>query len=256
MKLGQILLNKWLVRVYAFIIFLVIWQIVGDRMNALIFAPPTKVAPVFVQLLMNGELANATYLTLEAVIIGFLAAVVLAIPLGILMGTTRVAEYAIDPYINLLYATPILVLIPVFLIWFGPNSFSTYLIVFIAAVIPMVINTMAGVKNVSARMIELGYSFGFSKLSMWRKIVFPGSLPYIMAGLRVGIGHAVIGAILAEILFDAVGLGNMIQLAAAMFDTSTVISALMVTIGLGVLLTETIRLFENRVASWAAFASN
>ena len=256
--LKTVFVNKWAVRIYAFLIFVVVWQIVGQTQNALIFAPPVSVVQRFIQLCTDTGLTlpSATLITVETVIIGFIPAVIIGVPTGILVGRSRTAEYSLDAYINLIYAIPIITLIPLFIVWFGSNFFSSYFLVFVASIFPVIINSIAGAKNVRASLLETGRSFGFGGgAGLWRRIIFPASLPYIMAGLRIGAGHAVIGAILAEIFMYTKGLGFLIEDGASLYDTSEVISAVIVTILLGVLLTEFVKYFERRVSVWSTAES-
>ncbi len=256
--LKTVFLNKWAIRIYAFLIFVIVWQIVGQTQNALIFAPPVSVAQRFIQLCTDPGLTlpSDTLITARTVIIGFIPAVIIGVPTGILIGRSRTAEYSLDAYINLIYAIPIITLIPLFIVWFGSNFFSSYFLVFVASIFPVIINSISGAKNVRASLLETGRSFGFGGgAGLWRRIIFPASLPYIMAGLRIGAGHAVIGAILAEIFMYTKGLGFLIEDGAALYDTSEVISAVIVTILLGVLLTEFVKYFERRVSVWSTAES-
>jgi ABC-type nitrate/sulfonate/bicarbonate transport system permease component len=254
--LRKVFINKWSVRIYAFVIFIVIWQIIGETQNPIIFSPPAVVAKRFIQLTADSTIPSATLLTLQTVVFGFIPAVVIGIPIGLLIGRSKTTEYALDPYVSFIYAIPIIVMIPILIVWFGSNLFSSYILVFIAGVFPVVINSISGAKNVSETLVETGHSFGFRGTSLWRKIIFPGSLPYVMAGLRIGVGHAVIGAILAEIFMDTVGLGFLIEDGASLFDTPEVISAVIVTIFLGIFLTELVKVFERRVSMWSAAEGN
>jgi NitT/TauT family transport system permease protein len=258
LTLKTVFVNKWAVRIYAFLIFIIVWQIIGATQNALIFAPPLAVAQRFVQLCTDPGLTipSNTLITIETVIVGFVPAVIIGVPTGILIGRSSIAEYSLDPYINLIYAIPIITLIPLMIVWFGSNMLSSYFLVFVASIFPIIINSISGAKNVKTSLLETGRSFGFGGgAGLWRRIIFPASLPYIMAGLRIGAGHAVIGAILAEIFMYTVGLGLLIEDGASRFDTTEVISAVIVTILLGVLLTELVKYFERRVSVWSTAES-
>ena len=251
----RILTNKWAVRAYALIIFLVVWQIIGEFTSPVFFAEPAAVARRMVQLFADISAIGipvSALVTIETVLAGFLPAVAVGVPVGILIGRYRVAEYSLDPYINLLYALPLIVMIPILTIWLGSNLVSNYVLAFIGALFPIAINSISGAKNVRSTLLETGRSFGFVGPGMWRRIIFPASLPYVMAGLRIGIGHAVIGAILAELLMYSSGLGYLIEYYVALFDASGVISVVLVTVLLGVLMTEIIKIFERRVSVWSS----
>lgn len=249
-----IITSKWAVRIYALLIFFIAWQLVGSSLNPLIFSPPRVVGVRMAQLLADGSsngIPVNTLITIETVLAGFIPAVIVGIPLGLLIGRNKIAEYSLDPYITLIYAVPLIVMIPILTVWFGSNMIADYVLVFVAALFPIVINSISGAKNVRHNLLETGESFGFGTSGMWRKIIFPASLPYVVAGLRIGVGHAVIGAILAEMFMYTVGLGNMIELSASNFDTAGTIAAVIITILLGIFITETIKIFERRVSAWS-----
>jgi NitT/TauT family transport system permease protein len=243
--------NPWVVRIASFALFFVAWQLLADYVSPLTFATPGETGRRFYELWVDGEMPTAIVNTLQSIAVGFALGVVVAIPVGLLMGTSRTAEYSIDPYVNLIYATPIIVIVPIIAVILGSNMTATYIIVFLAAVFPILINVMAGVKNVGKDMLETSHSFGMKGGGLWRKVILPASLPYTMAGLRIGVGHAVVGAILAEIFLYGVGLGGMIYDYAGIFDTGAMIAAVVVVMLIGLGLTEGVKYFEKRVSGWS-----
>jgi NitT/TauT family transport system permease protein len=254
MQAAGVLRNPWVVRGVSFVLFLAAWQFIADNVSRLTFAPPSEAALRFVQLWSDGEMPAAITSTLQSILVGFALAVVVAIPVGLLMGTSRPVEYSLDPYVNLIYATPLIVLIPVVAVVMGSNLTATYLIVFLASVFPILINVMAGVKNVGRDLLETSQSFGMRGMALWRKVILPSALPYTMAGLRIGVGHSVVGAILAEIFLYGVGLGGMIYDYTGIFDTGAIIAAVVVIMIIGMSLTEGVKYFENRISGWSATA--
>jgi ABC-type nitrate/sulfonate/bicarbonate transport system permease component len=251
----DLLFNSWAVRVYSIIVFVTAWQLLGQTVSPILFSPPTVVINVFAKYWMNGDLPNATIVTLETLFVGFLVSIAAGIPIGLLMGRIRTIEYALDPYVNLIYSTPVVAIIPLVAIWFGSNIFSSYLIVFITAFFPVMINTMIGVKDVSKNLLETGRSFGYSGFSLWRKVVLPSSVPYIVTGLRLGIGASIIGALLAELFMDVVGLGGILVYYEGLFDTPLVICGVLIIMVLGIGLTELVKYAERKVAPWSRGAT-
>lgn len=209
----------------------------------------------FYQLLVDGTLPFDTLITLQTILIAFGISIIISIPVGIAMGRIRTVEYGMDPYITLVYATPTVVLIPLFIIWFGNNLTSSYLLATLHAVPPLVINTLIGVRVVNNTLVETGRSFGLQGTRLWRTIILPASLPYIMAGLRIAIGAAVIGTMVAEIFMFSTGLGYLLVYSASQFDSAAIISGVLVVMALGILLTEAVKYAQRRIAGWSLTAT-
>ena len=259
MGLADRLRNVWVVRMVSLVLFFAAWQLLAEYVSPLTFATPGETARRFYELCFGlpgtpPEMSNAVVNTMQSIAVGFAFAVVTAIPVGLLMGTSRVAEYSLDPYVNLIYATPIIVIVPIVGVVLGSTLEATYVIVFLASFFPILINVTAGVKNVGRDMLETSRSFGMKGSALWRSVILPSSLPYTMAGLRIGVGHAVVGAILAELFLYGFGLGGMIYDYAGIFDTGAIIAAVVVVMLIGVGLTEGVKYFEKRVSGWSLTA--
>lgn len=257
-----LLLNRWSLRLYSVIVFLAVWQYLGQSVNAILFSPPTVVLVKFEQYWVgtvlpgsNITLLDATLITLQTIFIGFAISIAAGIPVGLIMGRNKSTEYALDPYVNLIYSTPVIVIIPLIAIWFGSSLASSYLIVLVTAFFPIMINTMAGVKDVSKNLLETGRSFGFAGSGLWRKVVLPSSIPYIMASLRLGIGASIIGALLAELFMYDVGLGYVLVYYQAVFNTPIVVCAVLIVMALGIGLTEMVKFAERKISPWAVAAT-
>ncbi len=231
------------------------WQLLGESVNPLLFVPPSNVATRFVQLWTTGGLPGQTVVTIEPVFISLAISAAIGIPVGLAMGAIRLLEYSIDPYVNFIYSLPVVVIIPLAVIWFGSNLWpSTYVIVFLHAVPPILINTMIGVKATSKTLSDTGKSFGLHGMGLLRKIIFPGSLPYILAGLRIGIGLAIIGTMVVEIFLYNTGLGYELVFYQNRFDTAAVIVGILVIMAIGIGSREIIRFFEKRSLAWSVGA--
>ena len=232
------------------------WQIFGSSVNPLIFVPPSNVATRFVQLWTTGGLPTDTVITIETVFISLAISALIGIPIGLAMGLRKLVEYGIDPYVNFIYSLPVVVIIPLAVIWFGSNLWpSTYVIVFLHAVPPILINTLVGVKAMNKTLSETGRSFGLRGISLLRKIIFPGSLPYILAGMRIGVGLAIIGTMVVEIFLYNTGLGYLLVFSQNRFDTAALIVGILIIMAIGVGSREVIRVFEKRALAWSAGAT-
>ena len=247
--------NRWFQRILSLVVIIVVWQILAQNVNPILFSPPTRVAARFYDLWTNGPLAFDTLVTIETIIISFVLSLIVGIPLGLVMGRIRPLEYGLDPYITLIYATPTIAVVPLMVIWFGSNLSSSFLLVMLHAVPPLIINTLVGVRVVSNTLVETGRSFGFEGVSLWRKVVLPASLPFVMAGIRIAIGAAVIGTMVAEIFLFTTGLGYILVYYAQTFDSAAVICGVLIVMALGIAFTELAKLLQRHLGKWSVTAT-
>src|SRR5437870_11814235 len=177
-------------------------------------------------------------------------AVVAGLALGMAMGWYTRFQYALDPFVNFFYSTPRIVLIPLFIIWFGIDMPSKIAVIFLGALFPIIINTMAGVRNTEAALLRVARSFGASDALIFRRVVLPGSVPFILTGFRLGIGHALTGVVVAELIAARHGAGKLISDYGVTFQTPKMFAAVIFIAGTGVLLTWALQRMENRFQSW------
>ena len=235
-------------------IFMVVWQGVASSgiMPRLFLPSPTDTADAFVKLFTDPR--NNIWADLETsgfeFSVGFVSASVFGIALGIGMGWYTRFQYALDPFVNFLYATPRIVLIPLFIIWFGIDWQSKVAVIFLGALFPQIINTMAGVRNTDAALLRVARSFGASEVLIFQRVVLPGAVPFILTGLRLGVGHALTGLVVAELVAARHGIGKLIQDYGVTFQTPKEFAAIIFIAGTGVLLTWALQRIENRFQSW------
>ena len=235
-------------------IFMVIWQGIASAgiMPKLFLPSPTDTADAFVKLFTdprNNIWADLGTSGFEFAI-GFTTASVFGIAFGILMGWYTRFQYALDPFVNFLYATPRIVLIPLFIIWFGIDWQSKVAVIFLGALFPQIINTMAGVRNTDAALLRVARSFGASEALIFQRVVLPGAVPFILTGLRLGVGHALTGLVVAELVAARHGIGKLINDYGVTFQTPKEFAAIIFIAGTGVLLTVLLQRVENRFQSW------
>jgi ABC-type nitrate/sulfonate/bicarbonate transport system permease component len=239
-----------LLPVAALIVFVIAWEVIGQRMHPLLFAPPTRVAETFVELLRTGELLGATAVTLYSLGVSFGLAVVSGIPFGVLLARKPLLSRVVEPYIDAIYATPRVVLVPLVIIWIGIGIPGIIFIAWLGAVIPIIINTAVGVRHARPDLIEVGKSLLLTERQLTRHILLPGALPYVIAGLAIGAGRALIGVIIGEIFLDLRGLGGHIQISAAFFDVPSALSGIVVVAAMGTALLGSLQLLERRLSAW------
>ena len=239
-----------LVRAASVLTFLVIWEFYGRRTDPLLFTYPTAIAGALVKLLVSGELIRQLLVSLSALAAGFGAALFLGVALGLVMGRSRIAEALFEPHVNALYATPQVALTPLLMMWLGLGFTVKVSVVFLFAFFPVLINTASGAKNVSASMIEVGQAYLASRRQIMFKVVLPAALPFIMAGVRLAVGRAVVGMIIAELFTAITGLGAMLSLYGNIFETAKMFVVIIVLAVLGVTLIHAAQMLERKMARW------
>ncbi len=212
------------------------WQ--AGYIPPLFFSGPSAVAVRFWELLQDGTLAKHAAYSGTNFAIGFFLAIVVAVPLGVVLGWYRLALAAFDPLINALYSMPRIALYPLFVIWFGIGVGSKIFIVFLSAVLPIMINTLAGVRNIDADLLKAARAFCATDRQIFTSVALPYSVPFILTGVRQGVAHGLIGVIVGEIFAGSEGLGFMISYAGQLFQTDTLLVGVLVTATAGIVLTE------------------
>lgn len=241
----------WAVRLASLAIVLGVWQWYGSSVNPILFAPPTKIAHEFGVLISDGALGKALVQSLTVFGIGLGAAIVLGIPLALVWARYQVVDWAIQGYVNALYATPLVALVPLLILWFGFGVEAKSIIIFSFAVFPILINTYQGARSVDPGLVEVAGSFRCSELQTWRHVILPSSVPFIAAGLNIGVGRALVGMIIAEFYTSASGLGYMVLLASNTFQTAKMFVPILVVMALGVCLLGATRTLKRKVSPWS-----
>ena len=237
---------------YGFVaLILVAWQIFGPFVNPIFFTYPTQIAAAFYQTTVSGELPYYLVQSLEVMIYGLIIAIVVGIPLGIAMARIRWIDWSLDLPINALYATPLVALVPLLVLWFGIYLKAKIIVVFLFAVFPILINTYQGVRECDKNMLEVAQSFRSSEWRTWQDVLLPFAMPYIIAGIRLAIGRGLIGMIIAEFYTTITGLGFMITKYANQFAMDKTFVPVLVLMILGVTLTSLLKWVGRRLAPWS-----
>ena len=182
--------------------------------------------------------------------LGFMLSLVVGLPVGFAMGWFRWFDYLVDPLVNFGYAAPRIALVPLLVIWFGIGTPSKVAVVFLSSVFPIIINTASGVRIADASLIQVARSFKASQLQLFRTVIIPGAVPSIVTGIRLGIGQGLIGMVVGELLSSTAGLGYTIETAGNNLQSPTMFVAVFLVSGIGVVLTQSIRVVERRLDRW------
>jgi ABC-type nitrate/sulfonate/bicarbonate transport system permease component len=239
-----------LVRATSVVVVLSLWEIFGRQVDPLFLSYPSAIARAFFQLLGAGEFERQALGSLQVFAIGLIAALVLGIALGLLMGRYRLAEYLLDPYVYALDATPRVALIPLLLLWFGLGTSSKIAIVFLSGLFPVLMNTFAGVRTVSAQLVDIGRAYGAREGKIFTKIILPAALPFVMAGIRLAVGRALIGIITAEMFTAVTGLGALLIRYSSALATDKFFVPVILLALLGVFLGGAVEKLQKWLAPW------
>jgi NitT/TauT family transport system permease protein len=239
-----------IVRALSVAVFLLLWEYFGRKIDPLFLAPPSRIFDAAVELTASGELGKALLATLYPFTIGMVISVVAGVVLGIAMAQWRLFEYIIDPFVNAFYAIPRIALVPLIMLWAGLDTTGKIVILVSNAIFPVIINTYAGIRDVRGSILEVGKAYGATRPQIFFKILLPSAVPFIMTGIRLTVGQAIIGIIVAEFLTAQTGLGGMIVYYANLFATAKLFVPIIVIGVLGVVLTELVQLVERRFSRW------
>jgi sulfonate transport system permease protein len=238
---------------YGFVaLILIAWQIIGPSISPIFFTYPSKIAVAFYVVTVSGELPYYLGQSLEVMVYGLGIAIVIGIPLGIATARFRRLDWALDLPITALYATPLVAVVPLLVLWFGIYLKAKIIVVFLFAVFPVLINTYQGVRECDKNMLEVARSFRSNEWRMWQDVLLPFALPYIIAGVRLAIGRGLIGMIIAEFYTTITGLGFMITKYANQFEMDKTFVPVIVLMFLGVSLTNLLKWLGRRIAPWSA----
>jgi len=243
---------RWLITAGSLLIALALWEWFGRDINPVFGSYPSAIAVAFWELAQSGQLAAALAQSLQPFAVGFGLAIVIGVPLGLVIGRFRLLEAAFGIYVTAGYALPLIALVPLLMLWLGLGFAVKAAVVLLMSIFPICINTWLGVRAVPKSLIDVGKSLVASNATILRRIVLPATLPYIMAGIRLAVGRAVVAMIVAEFFTAISGLGAIIINAANNFDTAKMFVPVIILMVLASLLTWLIGAIERRVAPWQA----
>jgi len=231
---------------------LLFWELVSRLLvaNALFLAAPSQIVYAIYQLTLTGELGRHIYISSIEFVIGYVIAAVIGIALGFGMASNARFKQAMQPWISGFYATPTIALAPLFILWLGIGIWSKVLVVIFLVLFPVTINTEAGLRTTSERLIEMLKSFGASRSQIFFKVSLPSALPFILAGLKLGIGRGLIGVVVAELFGSRAGLGRLISQSADAFNMPELFAGVIVLAIAGIAMTAGFGWLEKRLVPW------
>jgi ABC-type nitrate/sulfonate/bicarbonate transport system permease component len=229
---------------------LALWEIAGRATSKAFMVPLSATLVRLWQLIVGEQFLLRLFESAELFLAGFLLALAIGAPLGLLFARVRVLRIGVEPYLMILYATPMVALIPFILSMMGFGFAPKLLVVFLFSVFPVLYNTVEGARSIKPELIEVAKSYRSSEWALWREVMLPYTLPYMMTGVRQAIGRALVGMIAAEFFLSATGLGQVIMGASQDFDTGGVFASILVIGLIGIALTRLGLKIEQRFAHW------
>ena len=233
---------------------LAIWQFIGIVVvkNSLFLATPLASIAAIGDLWQKGDLQKAMIVSFEEFAIGFAIATVAGIVVGLLTASFEPVKLVLTPWISGFYASPIIALAPLLILWFGVGIWSKVAVVISLVIFPMIINTEAGIIHTDPQLIEAARSFGASRMQIFAKVALPSAAPYILAGLRLGVGRGLIGVVVGELAGARAGLGFLINNASQVFNMPQLFAGVIVLAVAGIALTTFFQKLEGILVPWKA----
>jgi NitT/TauT family transport system permease protein len=232
---------------------LIAWELVAEFvLSPFWISRPSAIASRLVELAMSGDLVWHASITILETLLGLLLGLVIGVPIGLALGIWRNVANVVDPFVLGLYSLPRVALAPLFIIWFGIGLFSKVMLAFSLVVFVFMLNVQEGLRNVNPELIQLMRTMRASRGYVTRKVLLPATVTWIFAALRIGIGLALIGAVISELIGASRGLGWYIEHSAGSFDTTGVFAGLVVLVVLAMFANTLVQVCERRALRWRA----
>ncbi len=236
----------------AVVLFVLAWEGFAQfhLVNAMFTSSPTRIASMFMKMVQEGALAKDLQVSGTEFVLGYFMAVGVGIPIGVAMGWYQDIDAALQPFVSALYSTPRIALVPLFIIWLGIGVWSKVALVFLVCVFQILISTEAGVHAADESLIRTARSFGAKDGQIFTSVVLPGAVPFLIAGLRLGLGQAIIGIVVGELYAATAGIGYEIAVAGETFQIDRVFVGIVILATAGIVMMWALRVLERRFESW------
>jgi NitT/TauT family transport system permease protein len=245
--------RTWLVQGAAHASVLIGWELLSRYIiPPQYLPPPSAVVQAFIATTRSGELPRQLWQTASVLFLGFGLAIVSGMAVGIAMGIFPTLRRVLDPYVNAFYAMPTVALVPLVIIWLGLGFEAKVFLTWLVAVFPVIINAQIGVMNVPPAFIETARAFGCDRWQVFRRVILHAAVPFFIAGIRLGLGRALVGVVVAEMFTALSGLGYMVVYYGNTFRTADVFVPIVVLAALSIAITRLIYRLERWMAPWRA----
>lgn len=232
--------------------FVALWELASavGVINPLVLSSPSRVVDSLRQQAESGMLWNDTLVSLSEVGIAFAIAALLGVAIGTLMAVSKVAEYALDPFVWAVYTVPVVALVPLLIIWLGFGKATVIAVAVMIAIVPIIVNTSSGVTGANPTLLQAADAFGASPWTRARKVLLPSAVPLILAGFRLAVGKILVGVVIGEMFSSNAGLGYRMTYYGQLVRAADVLVPMMTIVAIGVIATQLIRVVEDRTQAW------
>lgn len=243
--------RQFLLRTAAIVGFLCLWELVSRLgwIRPLFISSPSRIWQATVWLSAHSLWKDLLVSSTEFVI-GLGLAMVVGLALGFLLGWYPSVRSTFDPFISALYSTPRVAFLPLLILWLGIGLASKVAVVFLGAVFPILVSTMAGVRSVDDDLLTAARSFGAGGWQIFHTLALPSSIPFIIAGLQLGVGRGLVGVVVGEFLASQAGIGHMMNVAAATFQTDKTFVGILILAISGSAISAGLKRLEARFDRW------
>jgi ABC-type nitrate/sulfonate/bicarbonate transport system permease component len=251
--LRRALRNTWVLRALGLVAVLGVWEFAfgGGRVNPIFSAPPSEVIGKIPKVMTSAEYLPALVSTLRLFALGFGIAIVIGVPLGLAIARSKVLDAAVTPYLNAIYASPVPAIIPILTAVLGFQLTTKVVVVVLLAVFPILINANQGAKSVDPTILEVARSFRVNEARLWRDVIIPSSLPYLLVGLRLGAARGMIGTAVAELYTSPDGLGYLIIRYGYRFEMDGMLVVVLTFTAISLLFSLSLATLERRFERWS-----
>jgi ABC-type nitrate/sulfonate/bicarbonate transport system permease component len=241
--------QKWINHVLGIIVALAAWELTGRAMGEALLAPASAVAREFYDMVLDGRMLAELIASLRQMLVGLALACLVGMPLGVLMGRSWLADTVLHPWLSMFIVTSVAALVPLLILLLGTDFWFRVAVVFIASVWYITLTSYQGARGVEPRWIDVGRSFGAGALRRFWKILLPALYPFLLAGARIGLVHAIRAMVVAE-MFVIVGFGGLVHTAGLAISTAPLLALLMMLMMVGVAANALLKLAARHVAPW------
>jgi len=240
-----------LIQIVSIVVLLGLWKIISTQTSSLTLPGPVPVLVALVRLLFSWEFWHSLLISVQSMALGYAVSVVIGLVVGVVVGLiSRRMGVIFDAYLLIGLAVPIAGLIPVVVMVLGVGLAARVMVVVLFAVFQIAINVVTGVREADRSLVEMAHSFGASSLRVFWRIILPDAVPSIMAGMRLGLGRAIVGMVTSELILLSVGVGRMVVKFSSSFQTAKLLAYLILIVAFGVVMMASVQWLERRLTRW------